>query len=724
MKSSLDPSAEQVANALDEYLLAKEAGQAVDRTAFVARFPEIAAELSRCLRSLDFMDHASMNLDSHSDSDEWTERSLGDFKLLRELGRGGMGVVYEAEQISLGRRVAVKVLPFAALLDKRQLERFKKEARAAAMLKHPNIVSVHSVGCERSVHFYSMELIRGRSLAEVIADLKESPSHADQQESTTAVDRLSSERSVNRNAFYRSVAELGVQAADALEYAHSENVIHRDIKPSNLLFDDSGDLHIADFGLARIQASEGLTRSQDLLGTLRYMSPEQADGRYLDHRTDIYSLGATLYELLTLKPAVDGEDRQEVLRHLTESQIASPRSIDQRIPRDLEIVLLKAMAPAVQERYQTSAELAADLRRFLACEPIVARPPKTSQHVIRWAQRNRLASALIIAVVGLLAALAIAGPLSAVRYARLANETASAKSEFQQHLANTLKNTIVALEDTPGTDLILRDLIDQATIHFEALMADEDLSLAQRSELAGAYIEVGKVMNRRFSTDASRSIFQAALKELTRIDKDIAQSPQHRFAVANACGWVAETTGDLDLGDRALHTYRDLVREDPGDANFRKGLCWAFCGKGKFLINEGKLGLAEGVLEEGIQHWEAYFHDYPADDEGRSGLGWNRWLMAEVYSNDGRLAKAEAALRAALDVLSDTDQQTTNRHQIAYAMIGLGRLLVKLDRTDEGERCLREGLRLSEELFADFPNSAWSKYQLETARNHLEQIHE
>src|SRR5262249_46362898 len=218
---------------------------------------------------------------------------LGDFRLLREVGRGGMGIVYEAEQISLGRRVALKVLPYAATMDPKQLQRFRNEAKAAASLHHEHIVPVYAVGCERGVHYYAMQFIDGRTLADMIQDLRAGPASVSEgpqtatvvwhppRESvasvksaadTSPVAALSTQVGRKDKAHYRWIAELIVQAADALEHAHVVGVVHRDVKPGNLLVDATGKLWVADFGLARLGTDAGLTMSGDLLGTLRYMS--------------------------------------------------------------------------------------------------------------------------------------------------------------------------------------------------------------------------------------------------------------------------------------------------------------------------------------------------------------------------------------------------------------------------------------------------------------------
>ena len=285
------------------------------------------------------------------------EKRLGDFEIGPEIGRGGMGVVYEATQISLQRKVALKVLPFAAMWDHKQIARFQNEAQAAAQLQHPNIVPVFAVGQERGVHFYAMQLIQGRSLDQILGELRREAQATRHRRRNSAWCRpwrsnRPCSRSCRRNTRpgSRGIAGrsrgLGIQAASALHYAHECGVVHRDVKPSNLLVDHRNKLWITDFGLARVQDSPGVTVTGDVVGTLRYMSPEQATGKQalVDPRTDIYSLGATLYELLTLRPAFRGDDRQAVLQAIANQEPVAPRTIDPAIPLDLETIVLQAMA--------------------------------------------------------------------------------------------------------------------------------------------------------------------------------------------------------------------------------------------------------------------------------------------------------------------------------------------------------------------------------------------
>jgi serine/threonine protein kinase len=381
----------------------------------LARYPDLADELRECLASLAFIRRAG-NLSVAPDASaegEGTEGVLGDFRIVREVGRGGMGVVYEAEHISLRRRVALKVLPFAATMDPRHLQRFHNEAQAAACLHHTNIVPVHFVGCERGVHFYAMQFIDGQSLAELIAVQRHTSAIGAASTPcapgalTKPIAIATTQAAPRDAAHYRRIAEWGIQAAEALEYAHSLGIVHRDIKPSNLMIDGAGKLWVTDFGLARTATDAGLTMTGDVVGTLRYMSPEQALAKHglVDHRTDLYALGATLYEALTLRPAIDGKDREESLRKIAFEEPPPPRSLEHTIPVDLEIIVLKALAKEPAERYASAQELADDLRFFLHDKPIRAKRPSRTKRALKYLRRHQ--SIAWTACIGLMVALFI-----------------------------------------------------------------------------------------------------------------------------------------------------------------------------------------------------------------------------------------------------------------------------------------------------------------------------
>lgn len=423
----------------EEFLERRRKGDGVTIEEYTQENPKLAAEIRSLFPAMMAMEQFKVCKLSSSSSGRHVQfrfdqpEQLGDFRIVKELGRGGMGVVYEAEQQSLGRRVALKVFPQQVLSDSLQLERFHREARTAAALHHTNIVPIFGVGEHDGLHYYVMQRIEGRSLEEVIrasavvaADPQISPpvsntsplaavstdlSHvevlalgAGDQPSADAVHQsveliqtptVSSEHPFGRASAsrWRDVAEAGVQIAQALAYAHAHGVLHRDIKPSNLLLDPDGTIWVADFGLATVLKAEGNVQSGDVAGTLRFMAPEYLRGQQ-DARSDIYSLGVTLYELLTSRPAFDSGGRRTTVQKILLGEVTPPGQVCRDLPADLEAIILKAIAVDPERRYETAADLSTDLERFLDNRPVMARQIGPAGRVIRWVRRNPAVSTL------------------------------------------------------------------------------------------------------------------------------------------------------------------------------------------------------------------------------------------------------------------------------------------------------------------------------------------
>jgi WD40 repeat protein/serine/threonine protein kinase len=395
------------------------------------QYPELAEQIRDLFPAILMMEdlRPSREMDEFSlgkaDSADMPE-TLGDYRLLREVGRGGMGVVYEAEQASLGRHVAVKVLRTGPLLSVKYRQRFEHEARSAGRLHHTNIVPVFGVGHQDGQCYYVMQYIQGQGLDAVIDELKRlkhfssASNRAAQRVAPSArlaTTPLSSSRHssepktsdgsvtsnvsdvppqtssashslVSRKIVYpASVARIGAQAAQALDYAHSQGIVHRDIKPSNLLLDMKGDVWVTDFGLAKASDADDLTGTGDFVGTLRYMAPERFRGQ-ADGRSDVYGLGLTLYELLVGRPAYDESDRNALIHQVTQREPPDLRSLDPYLPRDLCTIVRKAIARDPSDRYQTGGEMAGDLQRFLEDRPIRARRTSLLERSRRWCQRN------------------------------------------------------------------------------------------------------------------------------------------------------------------------------------------------------------------------------------------------------------------------------------------------------------------------------------------------
>lgn len=400
---------------LQEFQELTSSGKNISPEEFAAEHSEHRDELLQILPVVDvLLDMSGETRRAKLTNDyEPPTKTLGDYRIVREIGRGGMGIVYEARQISLDRRVALKILPLACLLGERQIQRFHNEARAAASLRHPNIVGVHGVGCERSVHFYSMELVQGCDLSSLIREVygqsrdENSHSRPSAEIDTHPIAALSTQRQSAREEFYRSIARLGVQAAEALQHAHEHGIIHRDVKPANLLVDASGNVRITDFGLAQIQSGGDLSRTGDLIGTVRYMSPEQIRGEHVDARTDVFSLGVTLYELCAGEPAFDSDSRQQLLEAIVNREAVSLRLHDSAIPKDLQTIIEKAIAKDPAERYHDAAQLGVDLERFLGHHTIVARPASAWTRFSRFARRNPSLTMLLATTTLLFALLSV-----------------------------------------------------------------------------------------------------------------------------------------------------------------------------------------------------------------------------------------------------------------------------------------------------------------------------
>ena len=424
-----------------EYMERLRQGQRPSIEEYAAQHPDLAEEIRELFPTIAVTERLKARQAQSSDGlatlgPARLER-LGDFRLIREIGRGGMGVVFEAEQESLGRRVAVKVLPRQVLLDEKHLKRFEREARIAANLHHTNIVEVFGVGEQDGFHYYVMQYIRGVGLDAVIPLLaKLAFSRGDRQpqlagapapmagsEDATAEaavrQLLGGEAGLRPDGrlgppYWQSVARIGLQAAGALDYAHSQGVLHRDIKPANLLLGAQCTVWLADFGLAKAAQSEDVSLSNDVVGTLRYMAPEQFHGK-TDQRSDIYSLGLTLHELLTLRAAYQETDQSRLIQRITQGPPPAPGAASLGIPRDLETIILKAVSHDVSQRYPSAAAMADDLRCFLEDRPIRARRVGPAERLGRWCRRNKSLASLAGTTLFLLVMVAVVASVGYVR---------------------------------------------------------------------------------------------------------------------------------------------------------------------------------------------------------------------------------------------------------------------------------------------------------------------
>ena len=516
---------------------------------FVAKYPEHAEEIRSVLPAVEMLEQMSRQNAAATKTEAVLSNlnRLGDYRIIGELGRGGMGVVFKAEQESLGRHVALKVLHHGSAMNDVQRQRFEREAQAAAALHHTNIVPVFGVGEHAGHHYYVMQFISGQGLdqwirqqslaadtnpTQLAADptaeatqalpydcdfssdfIGESEDGATQDAPTSQFQAASVDANVcqdqtpdtesrqtwideplpalqpPRDSLRQScpdwtvIAEIGRQIAQALDYAHRQGTLHRDIKPANLIRDRQGKVWITDFGLAKLAAETDLTQTGDVVGTLRYMAPEQFQGR-ADERTDVYGLGLVLYELLTLRPAFNEDDRGRLFQQVLSQAPPAPRQISADIPRDLETIVLKAIASEPEHRYQSAGQLAFDLGLCLDDRPIQARRTTWIERLWRWCRRNPALAAASSAVAGLLilvVMLTTYGYFRAVADQRLTQtQRQRAESNLQLALeafeglfdrisANSIPSIEGEIDDEDGARPLLMDVV---SVEQAALLQD------------------------------------------------------------------------------------------------------------------------------------------------------------------------------------------------------------------------------------------------------------
>jgi serine/threonine protein kinase len=754
-KSVLPVSVESLVGQIaDEFTERLNRGEQPDIEEYAQRHPDIADLLRQALPALQALEPNTvprLSQPIHASDEPNIPGPLGDFRILREVGRGGMGIVYEAQQISLGRRVALKVLPFAATMDPKQLQRFKNEAQAAANLHHQNIVPVHYVGCERGVHFYAMQFIEGKSLADVISELRRvarpesskgvldpkptpfedsgratpAASYATTayaplpygrgSEGTNTIAGISTAHSTKDPVYFRTVAQLGIQAAEALDYAHQMGVIHRDVKPANLMIDhspltthDSPRLWVTDFGLAQVQSDTRLTMTGDLVGTLRYMSPEQALAKRIvvDHRTDVYSLGATLYELLTLEPAYRGNDRQELLRQIAFEEPRPPRRCNKAIPVELETIILKALEKNPADRYATAKELADDLRRFLENRPIQARRPTLAQRAGKWLRRHQtLVGAACLVLLLAVAVLALSTALIWTEKNQKQQALDRAQSEYERaeeqrvkadaahHLAeqqrqeaiDNLKDAHAAVNQLlsstgnggitpqkavgPRTRQLLQDVLRFYKKFLERDHDDPELRLAA----VRAQFNIGAIEFRLGEPRAEESM-KSAISSANNLRAEELASPKCQLVLAMA--W--SNLGVLQLQDHrpreAKASFQEarkvaaaLVASDPQSASYRKRLAAIQGNLGELhAAAGGQDEEAERAYDEATHSLEMLITPSGQDVESSRMLAYVQGLRGRLWSRQGRRENAEKLLSQAVAMQTVVVRKSINPEDRAW----------------------------------------------------------
>ena len=749
---------------LDRYLSALGSDVPPEREELLKDHPDLAESLQTYFVSLDELHDMAAGFGGSPDgpataedqSQESDEKRLGDFRLLREIGRGGMGVVYEARQISLDRRVALKVLPFAAVLDSKQIARFKNEAQAAAQLDHPNIVSVYAVGSERGVHYYAMRFIDGQPLDRAIAELRGAarfPSNtapgaitdttlAAEADNTKAddvcpstCDSFLTANSTDPHEHFRTALRLGIQAAEALHAAHEFGVVHRDVKPSNLLLDGDGKLWVTDFGLARCRTDKALTRTGDVVGTLRYMSPEQAAGQsaLVDHRTDVYALGVTLYELLALEPAFPGDDGPALLRLIDEREPRRLGQLQPRIPRDLETVVMKAMAKRREDRYTTAGQFADDLRRVLEGRPTIARPPTIPDRLGKWAHRHRRI-VTAVAAVGLVAVLGMAASTLLITREKLKTEHNFQRAEkYFRGARDAVDRFGVQLAErlagVPGADQVRRGLLQDTLQYYRDFVEEARDDPSLRADLALTYSKIGTLADQIGSSEEAIDAHENALQLFEQLAADEPRVEAHRGRVAvcrNNLGLLLARCGRTDEARRAychaIGLQEELVDGAEDGEQYQSDLALSHNNLGLLQSETGELKDAEASFDEAIRLQERLLVARPDDPEHLRNIAASLNNLSTLYVGE-EPARAADLYKKVLSyqekAAATRPDELKYRSDVALTYNNLGAVQSHAEQLSDAVVSYGQAIEIQRELVRAAPAQKCYRHDLAVSFNNL-----
>jgi serine/threonine protein kinase/tetratricopeptide (TPR) repeat protein len=671
---------------------------------------------------------------------------LGEYRIIREVGRGGMGIVYEAEQQSLGRHVALKVLASSALLDPQRVARFRREAKAAARLHHTNIVPVFGVGESAGVHYYVMQYIAGAGLDRLFDDVRRLQPAGDgeiegdcggdgghdqgsrvtslelartilegrpevpearavsagtEEASRPSADRVSSTTesasglsvlsagSGPGRSYARGVVEVGVQVAEALEYAHEQGTLHRDVKPSNILLDAHGIAWVTDFGLAKTAADDDLTHTGDIVGTVRYMAPERFHGR-CDARSDVYGLGLTLYELLARRRVFDGADRNSLIHQISQSQPTRLRKLDRSIPRDLETIVHKAIEKDPAHRYATAGAMAADLRCVLEDRPIRARRATPIERIWRWSRRNVVTAALaFVAALSLLTAAVVGWAGYATTTRALAGE-ASRRKEAESATRRADENVALSLA-------VFEELFER---------------LAPRDTLPAPTL--GLSVRRSSPGPGGRPAPKAA-------PPGSAGRPARKKAGPPPRPKNSES--DTALLRSVLVFYDRFATRNATNPTLQGEAAWAYRKVGVLNERLGRRAEAEYAYARAIGILEELVARYPDAAEYRFKLV-ETYDVADPWSAaQSSLPGMEQRLRRASSLIDQLANEAPANVDYAHAQIHvhakLGMDLQRLQRSEEAETCYRRAIAFEGALLDRAPRDGRARYDRATTRHAL-----
>jgi eukaryotic-like serine/threonine-protein kinase len=663
------------------------------------------------------------------------------FRILRPHARGGLGEVFVAHDEELKREVALKEIQEKHADNPEARSRFLLEAEVTGGLEHPGIVPVYGLGSYGDGRpFYAMRFIRGDSLKDAIARFHQAEK---------------SERDPGRRALelHKLLRRL-IDVCNALAYAHSRGVLHRDLKPGNILLGKYGETLVVDWGLAKVVGRAGrspgaeepalqptaLSGSQETLpgsaiGTPQYMSPEQAQGRLdqLGPASDVYSLGATLYALLTGKAPVQGSAAGEILKQVARGEFPRPRQVKPDVPPALEAVCLKAMALQPADRYPSPRDLAEDLERWLADEPVSAYREPWTRRLGRWGRRHRAAVAgAAVLLLATVAGLAIG--LVAVNAERQRTEQARAAEARRRQQAREALDAMSSeiVEDWLARQKVLTEpqkkFLEKALAFYGEFARDTGRDEASRAGVAQAHFRVANIRRRLGQVRQAEADYHRSRDLYTQLVSDFPAVPAYHRQLAHSrtrLGFLLDDTGRPREAEReyweALALYERLAADDPGEPGYRRDVETIYHNLGLLLQYAGQAQEAEAEYRRALAIEQRLAADFPDVPEYRQDLARTHNSLGVLLGSSGRRKEAEAEYRAALAVrqklAADFPADSDYRDGLAASHNSLGLVLRNTGRPGPAEEELRKGLAVRQQLVADFP--AVPDYRQGLAQSHL-----
>jgi serine/threonine protein kinase len=634
------------------------------------------------------------------------------YEILGELGRGGMGVVYKARQTTLKRLVALKVIGSGNCARPEEVARFRTEAEAVAQLQHPNIVQIYEIGDYEGRPFFSLEYVEGGSLADRLEGNPLPP---------------------------RPSAELLHTLALAIHAAHERGIVHRDLKPANILLGNreqgTGNREerdsslfpvpcsllpkIADFGLAkRLEVDSGLTHTGTIVGTPSYMAPEQAGGRVHDigPAADVYSLGALLYHLLTGRPPFNGATALDTLQQVQSQPPVPPTRLQPKVPRDLETICLKCLEKEPHRRYPSALALAEDVRRFLAGEPIRARPATVPERAFKWARRRPAVAALLGVLFGAGLLLLGMGTWSYVRV-RASAERAQDRARFAQDVVEDMYTNVAEewLADEPQKDPLQREFLEKALTFYQKLAQEDDTDPDTRRQVALAWFRVGQLRRTLNQHDEAADAYRRAIALQQRLRDEFPAEPRYRQDLANSFNWLGELLRESGRPPEeaeqnyrtALELQEQLAGDHPDKPGFRRELARSHSNLGLVEMDTERPAEARRDYDRAVDLLEAVVQEVPTNDDFRHELARTRTNRGVLHRQNDRLTEAEADYRRAIDLLEELRGtgrvRTVYKYNLAIAHQDLGNLLWRRRQSDKALAELDRAREILTRLVEDFP---------------------